>query len=52
MYTLNVHKDTGMFFCFRCASKGSWMDFRGRMLGISDGVSHMFGQNSNEQNTQ
>jgi hypothetical protein len=48
MYTLNVHKDIGMFLCFHCAWKGSWMNSIGRMLGIS----HMFGENNNEHDTQ
>lgn len=28
LYKLNIQKDSGCFFCFRCGSKGSWYDLK------------------------
>lgn len=27
-YTLNIKSNSGAFFCFRCGTKGSWLDFK------------------------
>lgn len=35
LYVLNVHKNSGVFFCFRCNAKGSWFDFKKSVLGIN-----------------
>jgi hypothetical protein len=37
MYRLNINKENGMYYCFRCTSKGSWIDFRGKILGVNVG---------------
>lgn len=33
MWTLNIKPNSGAFFCFRCGSKGSWIDFKNSILG-------------------
>jgi hypothetical protein len=35
LYTLNINKDAGYFHCFRCSTKGSWLQFRERVLGFT-----------------
>jgi len=32
-YKLYVATDTGVYFCHRCGSKGSWYDFKQRLAG-------------------
>jgi hypothetical protein len=34
LFRLNVHRESGVYYCFRCASKGSWLNFRGKILGL------------------
>lgn len=31
-----MHKESGMFHCFRCSSSGSYLDLKGRILGIDE----------------
>lgn len=50
LYTLNIDRDRGVYYCHRCQSKGTWMDFRGRYLGLgnSDRVSILMNEELNE----
>ena len=33
MWTLNIKKDTGLYYCFRCGNYGNWYKFVQLMLG-------------------
>lgn len=37
LYTLNVHKESGCFHCFRCSESGSYLKLKAKLLGIEDG---------------
>jgi len=32
---LHIHKEMGYYHCFRCSSKGNWLQFREKILGIN-----------------
>lgn len=32
MYTMNIKQATGVYHCFRCASKGNWYDFKDKVM--------------------
>ena len=50
LFTLSVSKNTGVFYCHRCAAKGSWNGLKARLLGIeaNDVGSLMSGESSIE----
>ena len=52
MFTLNIKPFSGAFFCFRCGSKGSWLDFKTRMAhgGSSFDLGNVNGYGSAEIN--
>lgn len=35
LYTLNVNKQNGLYYCHRCSSKGSYLDLKKALLGIN-----------------
>lgn len=37
LYTLFVNKNNGVFYCHRCAAKGSWRDLKARYLNADIG---------------
>lgn len=52
MFTLNIKPFSGAFFCFRCGSKGSWLDFKTRMAhgGTNFDLGSVNGYGSSEIN--
>ena len=38
LYTLIVDKQTGVYYCHRCQSKGSWSQFQAKYLNLTDEI--------------
>lgn len=36
LFTLSLNKEMGMFYCHRCTSRGSWLDFKSTILGVKE----------------
>ena len=36
LYVLNIQKEYGYYHCFRCSNKGTWIDFREKILNGDD----------------
>ena len=53
LYTLNIHKWKGCFFCFRCGAKGSWFDLRKSLSSIQVvDIGHMEGRSMDPLHNQ
>ena len=49
LYTLNVNKESGLYYCHRCSSKGSYFDLKKALLGIKiDPIASDFAPNSSQ----